>query len=74
MRTPPCSVMLAPKHSCPFILCQFIVTHQNTDPQVWSGVADEAGRHLISFMKSFCGITEEGGRKEPLAVFQKSER
>lgn len=55
----PCSVMLAPKHSYPFILCQLIVAHQNTDPQVWGGEADEVGCYLISFMKSFCGITEE---------------
>ncbi|KAK7825064.1 hypothetical protein U0070_014821 [Myodes glareolus] len=31
----PCSGMPASKQSCSFILCQFIVAHQNTDPQVW---------------------------------------
>lgn len=67
----PCSVMPAPKQSCSFILCQFLVAHQNTDPQVWDGV----GSYLISFVKSFfCGMAEEGEIKEPLAVFQESER
>lgn len=66
----PCSVMLVPKHSCPFILCQLFVAHQNTDPQVWGGVADEVGCSLISFMKSFCGKTEEGEIKSPLLSFR----